>query len=87
MSLEGPNFGKSPPPVQGLRIFDNTQNRFIVKLVFKAKKMRKTAPKASKKRSKSMSKFIKNDFHEKRFLQHLPCDNHDLEVPNVGISI
>ena len=54
---------------------------------FQGLKSRKTVPKASKKRHKSISKSIKNDFRDKSFLQYLQSENLDLEVPNVEMSI
>ena len=62
-----------------------TKNQCIFKSVSKAQKFRKTTPKASKKRQQSISKFIKN--HENQFSQYLPCENLDLEVPSVELSI
>ena len=67
MSLEGPNTPGSAPPDPEYEIRFFIQDRFVFKLVFKAKRTRKTVPKALKKQQKSIPKFIKNDFHEKSF--------------------
>ena len=57
MFVEGPNTERSAPADPELRISYNTRNRFIFKLVFKAQKIRKAAPKASK----QTTKFDTND--------------------------
>ena len=87
ISLEGSNRDQIPSPDPRLRIPYIAKIPSIFMSVFKPQKTRKAAPKASKKRHKSIPEFIKNDFHEKRFLQYLQCENLDLEVPSVEISI
>ena len=78
---------RSASPVQGLRIRLHHKNRFIFKLVFKAQKTRKAAPKASRNRHKPTPKSIKTFSMKKHLLQYNPCENLDLEVLNIEISI
>ena len=63
--------GRFPPPDTWLRIRYITKNPFVFKPVFKAKKIRKTVPKAVQKRQKSIPIFIKTDFHENSIFEIL----------------
>ena len=67
MSLEGPKIGGSASPDPLFEIWDFIKNRFVVKLVFKAEKISKTAPKGINETQKTIQEFLKNDFHEKSF--------------------
>ena len=62
------------------------ENHAIFKPVSKAEKLRKPAPRASKKHQKSTLESPINVFCENVVLQYLPCENLVLAAPTVNNS-
>ena len=86
MSLEASETHRSPPSDPLFEIWDFINNRFVFKLVFRARNVRKPDPKESKQKSKTIPKVFKDDFHENSMCAVLLCENNNLEVPNVETS-
>ena len=86
--LSGQIGGRFPTPDPRLRIRYITKNSSIFKSVFKAQQIRKTAPKSSKKTTKNDPKIhLKRFPMEIQLLLYIPCENLDVEVPSIDISI